>query len=80
MGNEQSTENNNGDAQINIVNTLNSHSEKHYNHELKLYLILFVVTLQLILTLYKIYKNFYRRQALKAAKTVSALNEVITNK
>ena len=77
MGNEQSSENNNvGDTQINILNKLENHSSKHDDHEIKLYIILIIVILQLSLTVYRIYKKFSKNQALKAAKTITKLEEI----
>ena len=42
-----------GDAQVNIVNSLEDHSAAHESHEIKLWIILVAVMIQLLLLLYK---------------------------
>lgn len=46
-----------GGAQVNILNQLAVHSEWHEEHEVKLTVIIMLVTLQLLITLWVLYKN-----------------------
>lgn len=65
---------NNGDHQTQVINHLESHTEILDQTEIKLWLILIVVCAQLLLLVYKMHKKQSRRQALKAAKSVAAVN------
>ena len=60
-----------GDPQVQILNKLVIHEEIQTQHELKLNIILALVAIQLIITLYRLYKEHSRKQALKAAKSVA---------
>lgn len=77
MGTEQSKESNNsGDPQVQVLNRLEIHEEQHKQHEFKLTIILVIVSVQLLITVYKLYKEHTRAQALKAAKTISDLTNI----
>lgn len=65
---------NNGDHQTQVINHLESHTEILDQTELKLWLIIIVVCAQLLLLVYKMHKKQSHRQALKAAKSVAAVN------
>lgn len=62
-----------GDPQVQILNQLEIHEEVQIQHELKLNIILTLVAIHLLITLYKLYKEHQRRQAIKAAKSVAEL-------
>lgn len=62
-----------GDPQVQILNQLEIHEEIQTQHELKLNIILALVAIHLLITLYKLYKEHSRRQAIKAAKSVADL-------
>ena len=55
-----------GDAQDNVINTLEKHSLDHEEHDWKLWLILALVVVKLIIILWKEYKAAMRRQAIRA--------------
>ena len=63
-----------GDAQVNIVNSLEDHSAAHESHELKLWIILVVVIAQLLILLYKQNQRAAKKRALKAAVSVAKLD------
>lgn len=65
-----------GDPQVMIMNTLEAHSALHEDHDLKLSIILAAVVTQLLVTAYILWKKHTRRTALKAAKSVAALQQV----
>lgn len=65
-----------GDPQVQILNQLDVHSEKHSEHEKLLIIILVLVGVQLSITLYKIYKEHSRTQALKAANSVAKIQNI----
>lgn len=68
---------NTGDPQVNILNHLELHEEFHQAHELKLTIILCVVIIQLVLTMYKMYRKYNRVQTLKIARSVANLNAAV---
>ena len=75
MGKTQSrSATNSGDAQISIVNALEDHSVAHESHELKLWIILVAVMIQLLLLLYKQQQRAAKRRAMKAAVSVAKLD------
>ena len=77
MGKTQShSAQNTGNAQVNVINQLEAHSEAHEGHELKLWLILSLVVIQTAILLYKQYTKSMNRCALKAARSVIAVNHV----
>lgn len=65
-----------GDPQVQILNQLEVNTDQHNDQENKLSIILILVAINLALSLYKIYKEHSRRQALKAAKTAADLREI----
>lgn len=78
MGNSKSKSDvvHNADPQIRIVNNQNYHSELLEQHELLLFYIAAVVTIQLMLTLYAMLKRRERKRAFKLAKSIENLAEV----
>lgn len=76
MGKTQS-KNENGDVQLTtIVQNQENHSEDHNTQIIISWLILAAVLMQLIITLYTLYKRRERKVAIKAAKSVAALDMV----
>ena len=65
-----------GDPQVQILNQLEVHAESHADHDLKTSIILAVVVLQLLLAVMKCYKKHTRTQALKAARSVAAIQQI----
>ena len=65
---------NSGDAQVNVINTLEDHTVAHDSHELKLWIILGAVIAQLLLLLYKEHQRAAKKRALKAAVSVAKLD------
>ena len=63
----------NGDPQVRIINMQEMHTEQH---ELKLYLILGIVIIQLGITIYRLRKKNMRKQAIKTAKSIINLTEL----
>lgn len=78
MGKTQSKQyNENGEVKLTtIVQNQQTHSEDHEEHTLMLWLILAAVLIQLTITLYTLYKRRERKVAIKAAKSVAALDIV----
>lgn len=76
MGKTQSKQNNeNGDLQLTaIVQNQEDHTDEHGVQTLLLWVILFVVLVQLIITVYGAYKKREEKIALNAAKSIAALN------
>ena len=54
MGKSISKHTTNGDVQVNVINHLKSHSEALEAHDIKLWIILIIVIMQLLLTIKKI--------------------------
>lgn len=67
---------NKGDPQVQVLNRLEVHESLHQKNDIKLNIILILVVLQLLIMFYRMYKEHSRKQALKAAKSVSALNNL----
>lgn len=67
---------NSGDPQVNILNKLDIHDSLHESHEIKLLLILLVVCVQLVITIYQLFKRHSRAQTLKLAKSIANLQTV----
>lgn len=77
MGKTQSKNSENvGDAQVTVIQTQEQHSIDHEAQQLLLWLILVAVLIQLAIKLYETYKQRERKIALKAARSVAAMNEV----
>ena len=64
----------NGDPQVQVLNHLELNAEAHADHEIKMTLTM--VVLQLLLTAIKWYKKNTRTQALKAARSVAAIQQI----
>lgn len=63
---------NSENPQVQILNQLETHEELHLQHDLKLTVIAVIVILHLSITLYKLYKEQTKTQALKAAKSIAS--------
>ena len=70
------TQDNKGDAQVNVYNALKAHSEAHEGHEVKLWLILGLVALQVVFVIYKQYVKSANRRAIKAARSLAGINNI----
>lgn len=67
---------NSENPQVQILNQLESHEELHIQHDLKLTIILVIVAVQISITLYRLYKEHAKTQALKAAKSLADIDKV----
>lgn len=78
MGNKKSTPSAEikGDKDTVIINTQELHSEHHEQHELKLWLILCLVSIQVMYLGYKILQKRIKRKTLKLAKSLNQLDTV----
>lgn len=78
MGNNKSkTTQNSGDPQVQILNELAIHEEYHADHDFKLNVILALVGLQLAVMFYQLYKIHTKKQAMKAAKSVANIQNMV---
>lgn len=64
---------NEGDSQVTVLNHVVEHTEAHVYQEGLLLVILALVIVLVAVQIYKIYIKCSRKQALKAARTVAAL-------
>lgn len=71
---ESKSEDFTGDAQVQVVNRLDAHTDEHEAHEFLLCAILTVVCVKLAITLYQLYVKREKRNALRAARAVAPLN------
>lgn len=78
MGNKKSTPSAEikGDKDTVIINTQEVHSEHHEQHELKLWLILCLVSIQVMYLGYKILQKMIKRKTLQLAKSLNQLDTV----
>lgn len=78
MGNKKSTPSAEikGDKDTVIINTQELHSEHHEQHELKLWLILCLVSIQVMYLGYKILQKRIKRKTLQLAKSLNQLDTV----
>lgn len=67
----------NADPQIRITNTQEYHTEVLDRHEFMMWCILSVVVVQLLITLYVLNKKREHKRALKFAKSLNDLNNVV---
>ena len=67
---------NNGDAQVNVYNALEAHSEDHEGHDIKLWIILVL----LAILLHREYARRLKKRAIVSAKSMARLNEVESKK
>ena len=72
------SQDNKGDAQVNVYNALEAHCEAHEGHEIKLWLILSLALVQVTFTLYKQYVKAANRRAIKAARSLAGINNIWT--
>lgn len=74
MGKSNSKTEQSGDNNINIIEHLEQNENSHENHELKLWIILVVVILQLILVLRKILEKRWKRKGYEMGRAASKAN------
>ena len=65
-----------GDAQVNIINALEAHSEAHDGHELKLWTIIALVALLLAIIVHREYTRRVKKRAIITARSMARLDEV----
>lgn len=63
-----------GDTNVNIIQHLEQNQNRHDEHEIKLWIILAIVIIQLILVLRKTLKKKWRRQGFEKGKAISTAN------
>lgn len=66
----------NADPQIRIVNNQEIHSEFHEEHAIKLNIVLVVVSAQLILVVYKMWRRRVQQKAIRKIKSIAELDKV----
>ena len=71
---------NSGDAQIEIVNSLEEHTAYATENNVLLWVICVIVVLLLLTELEARYKRSKQKQALQTAKSIVALTEIATEK
>lgn len=76
MGKPQSKVIENGDAQVTVIQNQEIHSIEHGQQFIILWVILVAVLMQLAFTLHGAYKKLEKRNALKAARSIAALDTV----
>lgn len=75
MGNKESKKtDSSGDAQVAVINKLETHSEDHSTQVMLLWVIVILLIIQLLLAAYKQYKKKQWSLALKAARSAAVLN------
>lgn len=62
--------------QVQVLNQLEWHEEQHNEHDFKITIILVLVAIQLSITIYRLYKDHTKVQALKAAKSLAHIDRV----
>ena len=67
---------NTGDAQVNIFNALETHSDAHAGHEVKLYTIIALLGILLAIILHREYTRRVKKRAIITAKSMARLDEV----
>ena len=65
---------NKGDLQVSIVNSLESNSSAHEEHELKLWVIIALLVVLLGINLHKLYAQKVKRKALKSAMSIAQVD------
>ena len=63
-----------GETNIEISEHLEQNTDSHSAHEIKLWVIIFLLIVQMLLTAYKILKRKWKRQGFDQAKQLSTLN------
>lgn len=66
---------NSGDHQTHIINHLESHTDALAKSDLKLWIVIALLVAQWLLILYKHHKKQSRQQAIKAARSIAALQD-----
>ena len=66
----------NGDAEVNIINNLETHKVAHDKHELLLWIILTCVVILLLIKLIKLYNTYVKNNNLRTAKFVNSMQTV----
>ena len=64
------------DAQANIYNALETHSEAHAGHEIKLYTIIALIGILFAIILHREYTRRVKKRAIITAKSMARLDEV----
>ena len=67
---------NKGDAQVNVYNALEAHSEAHEGHELKLWTIIVLLGILFAISLHREYTRRVKKRAIVTARSVAWLDEV----
>lgn len=80
MGKSQSKRENSGDPQVQIVNNQNLHTLYHEEHNILLWVICAMVAVLLLMELYKKYKSGKERDAIRTARSIARLTDVIAEK
>lgn len=62
--------------QVQVLNQLEWHEELHKEHDFKITILLVLVAIQLCITIFRLYKDHTKVQALKAAKSVAHIDTV----
>ena len=70
------SESNQGDAQINIINELETHKISHDKAEIMIWIILICILFLSVTKIYEINKANAKKNAMKAAELVGALQRV----
>lgn len=65
-----------GDQQVTVIENQQIHTEYHTQHDVKLWVILVVTTVLLVLKILKTVCRYCKKQALKAAGTVSKVQNI----
>lgn len=75
MGNQKSSPSakNSGDGDNIIMNTQEIHTEMHDAHELKLWIILCLISLQVFYTAFKVMQKHIKRKTMKMAESTTNL-------
>lgn len=83
MGNQKSSPKTeqSDDSDVDIINTKELHTDLHLDHELKLWVVIILISLQFTVTAYKlIAKRERKKEARMMAKSIAHLNEVVVQK
>ena len=67
---------NKGDPQVNVINTLEQHSGAHEEHKVKLRIISMLLTALVLLTLHREYTRRVKKRAIVTARSVARLDDV----
>ena len=65
-----------GDTNVQIINSLENHSQFHEDHDIKLWIILALVVFLVLTKVYQILRDHNKKQTLKLARSVATLQQV----